>query len=77
MNEIPKGVIIATIMSLLAAAALTWLRRDEYGEMSATAAWSIIEDYVAQSLLGIMIVATVVQITTRYFLGGLVVASWA
>jgi len=77
MNEIPQGVIFATILSLLAAAALTWLRRDEYGELSATAAWNIIEDYVAQFLLGIMIVATVVQITTRYFLGGLVVASWA
>ena len=77
MNEIPKGVIVATILCLVAAGALTWLRREEYGEMSATAVWNIIEEYVAQFLLGIMIVATVVQITTRYFLGGLVVASWA
>ena len=77
MNEIPKGVIVATILCLVAAGALAWLRRDEYGEMSATAVWNIIEEYVAQFLLGIMIVATVVQITTRYFLGGLVVASWA
>ena len=77
MNEIPNGVIVATIVCLVAAGALTWLRRDEYGGMSATAAWNIIEDYVAQFLLWIMIVATVVQITTRYFMGGLVVASWA
>lgn len=77
MNEVPTGVIVATILCLVAAVALTWLRRDEYGEMSATAVWNIIEVYVAQFLLGIMIVATVVQLTTRYFLGGLVVASWA
>ena len=77
MNEIPEGVIAATVLCLVIAAALTWLRRDEYGEMSATALWNIVEEYVAQFLLGIMIVATVVQITTRYFLGGLVVASWA
>ena len=77
MNEIPTGVIVTTVLCLTAAVALTWLRRDEYGEMSATAVWNIIEEYVAQFLLAIMIVATVVQITTRYFLGGLVVASWA
>ena len=77
MNEIPIGVIVAVILCLVAAAALTWLRRDMYGEMSATTVWNIIEEYVAQFLLGIMIVATVVQLTTRYFLGGLVVASWA
>ena len=77
MNDIPTGVIIAVILCLVAAAVLTWLRRDEYGEMSAIATWNVIEDYIAQFLLGIMIVATVVQITTRYFLGGLIVASWA
>ena len=77
MNEIPTGVIVATILCLVAAVALTWLRRDEHGEISATAVWEIVEVYVAQFLLAIMIVATVVQLTTRYFLGGLVVASWA
>ena len=77
MNEIPTAVIVATILCLAAAAALTWERRVGYGAMSATAAWNMVEDYVALFLLWIMIVATVVQLTTRYFLGGLVVASWA
>ena len=77
MNDIPTGVIVATILCLLAAMFLTWLRRDEFGEASAATIWNVIEEYVAQFLLGVMIVATVVQVATRYFLGGLVVASWA
>lgn len=77
MNDIPTGVLVTTLLCLMAAAVLTWLRRDDYGRMSAATVWIVIEEYVAQFMLAIMIVATVVQITTRYFLGGLIVAAWA
>lgn len=77
MNGIPLGGIIAVVLCLSVALYFTWLNREAYRGASAAAIWTAVEDCTAKALLGVMLLATVVQVITRNLLGGLVVTPWA